>query len=65
MNLTLKNIVGLVLASLTFSSALLAIGGIWGFIQGETVWQMLLTFFVVGMATIGLSYVTTAFFEDK
>jgi len=63
--LTFRKVVGIVLAALTASSSSLAIAGIWGWIEGDTVWQMLLTFFVVGLATIGLSYVTSTFFDEK
>lgn len=62
--MSLKSMVGVVLSGLTFSSSVLAIAGIWGWIAGDTVWQLFATFFVVGLATIGLSYVTTAFFND-
>lgn len=62
---TFRNIAGIVLASLTFASSTLAVAGIWGMIEGETVWQLLGTFFVVGLSTIGLSYVTSTFFDKK
>lgn len=62
---TFRNIVGIVLAGLTIASSTLAVAGVWGIIEGDTVWQMLLTFFVVGLSTVGLSYVTNTFFDKK
>jgi hypothetical protein len=55
----------MVLASLMSVSALLAVMGIWGVVEGDTVWKLLGTFFVVGGATVGLSYVADAFFGKK
>ena len=63
--MTFRSIAGWVLSGLMCSSAILAVAGVWGFIGGETVGQLLLTFLVIGVATIGLSYVTTTFFENK
>ncbi len=60
--MNLRTISGIVLAVLTASSAFLAVGGIWGWVEGDTVGQMLGTFFVVGLATIGLTYVAKVFF---
>ena len=59
-----KNVFGVVLGTLITASAGLAIGGIWGWIEGETAWQLVSTFFVVGVATIGISYITSTFFNN-
>jgi len=61
----IKSVFGAVLGSLVVSSAVLAVAGIWDVISGDTVWQIEATFFVVAGATIGLSYVTSAFFNNK
>lgn len=58
-----RRIAGGVLASLILASAVLAIGGIWGFIAGDTAGQLFGTFIVVGGATVGLSYVVSSFFD--
>lgn len=63
--MSFRNICGIVLGCLMSISALLAVLGIWGMVEGETVWKLLGTFFVVGGATIGLSYVADAFFGKK
>jgi len=60
-----RNMCGIVLSCLMSISALLAIMGIWGMVENETVWKLLGTFFVVGGATMGLSYVADAFFGKK
>lgn len=52
---------GVVLIILILASATLAIGGIWGFIRGDTASQLFGTFLVVGGAVIGVSYAVTAF----
>lgn len=58
-----KNLVGGVLASLVLFSAFLAVGGIWGVIEGDKAAQLIGTFFIVGLATMGLSYVANTFFK--
>jgi hypothetical protein len=60
-----RQICGIVLGGLMTVSALLSIIGIWGMVEGETVWKLLGTFFVVGGSTIGLSYVADSFFGKK
>lgn len=63
--MSFRNVCGVVLGLLMSISALLAVMGIWGMVEGDTVWKLLGTFFVVGGATIGLSYVADAFFGKK
>ncbi len=58
-----KNMTGAILVSLIASSAFLAIGGIWGWVRGDTAGQLIGTFFVVGLATVGASYVSNTFFK--
>jgi len=65
MMMSFRNICGIVLVVLMTISALLAILGIWGMVESEQVCKLLSTFFVVGGATIGLSYVTNTFFGKK
>ena len=61
----LKGVLGVILATLTSLSALLAIAGIWGVVEGETVGQLISTFLVLGLATWLVSYVSNSFFIDK
>ena len=58
----LKGVLGVILATLTSLSALLAIAGIWGVVEGETVGQLISTFLVLGLATWLVSYVSNSFF---
>jgi hypothetical protein len=60
-----RQVCGVVLGGLMAVSALLSIMGIWGMVEGETVWKLLGTFCVVGGSTIGLSYVADSFFGKK
>lgn len=60
-----RQIAGGVLSLLIAASAVLAIGGIWGWIEGDTAGQLFGTFIVTGGATIGLSYVAASFFDRK
>ncbi len=60
--MSLRKVCGVVLGSLIAMSAALAVLGIWGAVSGETVWKLLGTFFVVGLTTIGMSYVANSFF---
>jgi hypothetical protein len=59
-----RNVFGAVLGSLTVISAGLAVAGIWGWVDGDTVWQLVSTFLVIGLATMGLSYVADSFFKE-
>jgi hypothetical protein len=45
------------------SSAFLAVGGIWGWVKGDTAGQLIGTFFVVGLAVVATSYVANSFFK--
>lgn len=60
--MTFLRICGAVLVILILASAILAVAGIWGFIRGDTAGQLFGTFFVVGLATIGLGYTVSKFF---
>lgn len=61
-NMKIRSVCGMVLGSLMTFSAILAILGIWGAVDGDTVWKLLGTFGVVGMTTLGVSYVANSFF---
>jgi hypothetical protein len=63
--MTFKIVAGWTLSILTVISALLCIAGIWGWIKGDTVGQLLGTFMVIGGCTIGLSYVMKSFFSSE
>jgi hypothetical protein len=58
-----RNMTGAILASLIASSAFLAVGGIWGWVKGDTAGQLIGTFFVVGLAVVATSYVANSFFK--
>jgi hypothetical protein len=60
-----RQITGAVLCVLTVASAALAIGGVWGFIDGDTAGQLFGTFLVVGLTTVCLGYVVSKFFGRK
>lgn len=60
--ISFRNVCGGVLAILMTFSAMLAIMGIWGMVQGDAVVKLMGTFLVVGGATIGISYVADTFF---
>ena len=61
----MKSILGTILGVLIFLSALLSIAGIWGAVEGETVGQLLGTFFVLGIAVLCGSRISNSFFDDK
>lgn len=60
-----RSVCGMVLVLLMTVSAILSILGIWGMVDGDTVWKLLGTFLVVAGMTVGLSYVTDTFFGKK
>lgn len=60
-----RKVAGGVLAVLILASAVLAIAGVWGLIQGDTAGQLFATFLVTGGATAGLTYVVETFFGKK
>jgi hypothetical protein len=53
---------GATLAILTVASAGLAIAGIWGAIEGETAFQLFLTFVTVGVTSSSVTYIADKFF---
>lgn len=59
---TLRRVCGIVLAGLTLASAALAIGGIWGFIPGETAGNLFLTFVTVAVASVAVTHIADSFF---
>jgi len=63
--LTLNQITGVVLSTLTVASALLAIGGIWGAVDPDVAIQLFLTFVVTGATTSAVTKIATHFYKDK
>ena len=63
--MSLRKVSGLVLIFLMFISTFLAILGIWGMVENDTMWKLLSTFFVIGGATVGLTYVADVFFGKQ
>lgn len=60
-----RSITGIVLGILMLVSSILSIAGIWGKVDSETLFSLLMTFVVIGGTTIGLSYIADTFFTDK
>lgn len=59
--MTFKKFTGYVLVLMIMFSAVLAIGGIWGWIRGDTAGQLFATFCVIGGSAVGLGYATDKF----
>ena len=59
----LRRVCGATLVILTVASAVLAIAGIWGAIEGETAGQLFLTFVTVGLTSSGVTYIADSFFS--
>jgi hypothetical protein len=57
-----KYVIGVVLTVLVLLSAFLGIGGVWGWIKGDSAWQVFLTFLIVGGTVAVVTYVAHAFF---
>jgi len=58
----MKKYVGGMLCALILMSAALAVAGIWGAVDEETVWQMIFTFGVVAAASGALGKATEIYF---
>jgi hypothetical protein len=59
--MTYQLVIGIVLVLIVLVSAILGLGGIWGWFSGDYSWQVFLTFLVCGGAVIGVSYVAHIF----
>jgi len=57
----LRRVCGATLAILTVASAGLAIAGIWGAIEGETAFQLFLTFVTIGVTSSSVTYIADKF----
>jgi hypothetical protein len=63
-NKKLNQITGIVLVALTFGSAALAIGGVWGAVQEETAWRLFWTFVITAMTTGGVAKIADKFYKE-
>lgn len=63
-NKKLNQITGFMLIALTVGSAALAVGGIWGVIEGEKAFQLFLTFVVTGATTSAVATIADKFYKE-
>ena len=63
-NKKLNQVTGIVLASLTVASAVLATCGVWGVVDDETAWRLFATFIITAMTTGGVAAIADKFWRD-
>ncbi len=61
----MNRIVGASLAALSGFAALIAVAGIWGFVNDAIAWQLILTSIVFGSLVAGINQIAVTYFKPK
>lgn len=62
-NRKLNQIVGMILVCLTLASAMLGMGGVWGVVDDETGWKLILTFVITAATTGAVASIADKFWK--